>query len=487
MNASQLVQQCQMEYDAAEDKYTRAQESMRDIIERCEREGRKDLTLEEDRQADEFYAEANLRRAEMKSLKLRLDNAKRVEAEEREFERPEPSRRSFAAAPRASGMQVRERSMADGTSRPASTTRSDDRPLFTRVSDGKDAALRSDMSFRDHELVRAEIERTADRDRYITGTHGDLGQLVRSISTSSGASAMVPTEWAAQVIDKARNAAVVMQAGATIVPMGSKVEQLARLTQDPAPVFRNEGNAIPATDPAFDNVTLTATSLGTIVVCSVELLQDAPNASEVVQNALAKAMALEIDKAALFGQLGATGTNDEGAAYGLASPYPKGLMKNLVDYNSGSQIVGSFPTNGTAQTAATPYLEMLAVLYKVLRSNENPSAIVSNTALVQQYDGMLDTMYNPVRKPDSLAKLPWMTTNSIPSYTRGTMSNRATDVFCGDWSQLLVGQRLGLQLRVLTERYAELGQVGLLAFWRGDVAVARPTAFAAYRGLQGAV
>jgi HK97 family phage major capsid protein len=129
---------------------------------------------------------------------------------------------------------------------------------------------------------------------------------------------------------------------------------------------------------------------------------------------------------------------------------------------------------------------MLAVYFKVARSNEIPGAIVSNTALVQQYAGMYDTQYNPIRMPDSLASIPWLQTNTIPSFTRGTMTSRATDVFCGDWSQLLIGQRLQLEIRTLTERYAELGQVGLLAFWRGDVQVARPTAFAAYRALQGA-
>jgi HK97 family phage major capsid protein len=66
------------------------------------------------------------------------------------------------------------------------------------------------------------------------------------------------------------------------------------------------------------------------------------------------------------------------------------------------------------------------------------------------------------------------------------MTSRATDLFVGDWSQLLIGQRLGLEVRMLTERYAENGQVGLLAYWRGDVQVARPKAFAVYRALQGA-
>ena len=100
---------------------------------------------------------------------------------------------------------------------------------------------------------------------------------------------------------------------------------------------------------------------------------------------------------------------------------------------------------------------------------------------------MVNTLYDPIRMPDAVSRYPWLQTNAIPSFTRGTMANRATDVFAGDFSQVLIGQRLDLEIRVLTERYAENGQIGLLAYWRGDVQVARPAALACYRGLQGAL
>jgi len=67
------------------------------------------------------------------------------------------------------------------------------------------------------------------------------------------------------------------------------------------------------------------------------------------------------------------------------------------------------------------------------------------------------------------------------------MTNRASDLFVGDYTQLLIGQRLGLTIQVLTERYAEYGQVGIVVHWRGDVAPARPAAFDVYRGIQGAL
>jgi hypothetical protein len=59
-----------------------------------------------------------------------------------------------------------------------------------------------------------------------------------------------------------------------------------------------------------------------------------------------------------------------------------------------------------------------------------------------------------------------------------------SDVFVGDWSQLLSDQRLDLNVQVLSERYAEVGQIGIVANWRGDIQLARPRAFAVFRYLQ---
>lgn len=52
------------------------------------------------------------------------------------------------------------------------------------------------------------------------------------------------------------------------------------------------------------------------------------------------------------------------------------------------------------------------------------------------------------------------------------------DVFTADWTRLLVGVRTGPQIQVLAERYPDTGQMGFVCWWRGDVGVARPEAFA---------
>jgi HK97 family phage major capsid protein len=487
MNINQLLAQEERKLNEIKDRESEARKELEAIIARGEAEGRKNMTADEDAHCERLFSTIKSAQSERKIAEGRVEECRKVKAEDDEADSRMSQvtylKRSPGAAPTYEMRVGGETPRFDvGYGAPVSR---DNSAEWKRSADGRNAVVERGQRFADHDVVRGELERNAERDRTIVGQHGDMGQYLRAMTTS-GASAIVPVVWSSEVIDKARNASVMFEAGAQLVPMDAKTVQIGRLTADPAPLFKTEGSPVTPGDMTYDYIQLVATSLTALVVVSMEFLQDAPNSGPMIQSALGKAMGLEIDKAVMFGQLGATGTNDEGAAYGLASPYPKGVLKNLVD-NAAGNIIGAFPTNGTAQTAATPWTEMLAVYYKPLRANEKCSAIVSNIALQQQYAGMMDVQYNPIRMPDVLKSVPWLTTNAIPSYTRGTMTSRATDVFAGDFSQVLVGQRLGLEIRVLTERYAENGQVGLLAYWRGDVQVARPAALACYRGLQGAL
>lgn len=141
--------------------------------------------------------------------------------------------------------------------------------------------------------------------------------------------------------------------------------------------------------------------------------------------------------------------------------------------------------NGTTQTAATYFNEVLDTIYKVRYGNEEPNGLIWNAKVARQYAGANDTTGQPLRLPADVEGIPRYVSNQVPSYTQGTMTNRATDLFAGDWTQLLIGQRLGLTIQVLTERYADYGQVGIVAHWRGDVAPAGSSAFSVYRGIQG--
>lgn len=352
-------------------------------------------------------------------------------------------------------------------------------PRWIRTVDEKPATVARGQRFADQEIVREHAARSSQREASVIGQHGSFGQLVRAMSTTSG-SALVPTVWEGDLIDRARNKAAVLQAGAEIVTMDAKTVQIGRLTGDPTAAFRTEGSTITASDPTFDNVTLTATTMSSLVVGSMEWFQDADNVDEIVSDAIAAGFALQLDLAALYGSI----TSGAGSINLPTPPNPRGVLGTLNAVASSSVLGGA--TNGTAQTSTTYYNELLDLIYTPRSFNEEPTALIYNSKLGLQYAKAYDTTGQPLMAPADVNNLSRYISNQVPSYTQGTMTGRATDVFAGDWSQLLIGQRLGLTIQTLTERYAENGQIGIVAHWRGDVALARPRAFAVYRALQGA-
>ncbi|MEV7009555.1 phage major capsid protein [Streptosporangium sp. NPDC051022] len=362
---------------------------------------------------------------------------------------------------------------------PGASRRDPGEPVWIRTDDRRPAALASGERFADHDVVREQIQRQEGSERAVIETHGDLGNLVRAITTSSG-SAVVPTVWAGNIIDRARNLAAVLQAGATIVPMPARQVQVGRLTGDPAAAFRTEGSTITASDPTFDNVTLDSKTMSALVVGSMEWFQDANNVDDVVTQAIASAVALQLDLVALYGSI----TSGAGSISLATPPNPRGVLGTLNAVASTSVLGGQ--TNGTAQTAGAYWNEVIDTIFTARDFNEEPTGLIWNSKAARQYARAYDSNGQPLAVPSAVAEVPRYVSNQIPSYTQGTMAGRATDLFAGDWRQLLIGQRLNFTIQTLTERYAENGQIGIVAHWRGDVQVARPRAFAVYRALQGA-
>jgi predicted phage gp36 major capsid-like protein len=70
----------------------------------------------------------------------------------------------------------------------------------------------------------------------------------------------------------------------------------------------------------------------------------------------------------------------------------------------------------------------------------------------------------PLQRPPVLDQFRWFSTAQIPAnFTQGTSTTNMSDVFDGDWRQLIIGQRLDLQVQTMVERYAALGQIGIIA------------------------
>lgn len=342
--------------------------------------------------------------------------------------------------------------------------------------DGRQASVARGQSFADHPIVAAARANDRIREEAATAQFGGVAQMVRSLSTT-GSSGVVPIAWASEIIDVARNNAAVLKAGAQIIPMDTLTLNVGRLTADPTAGFRTEGSSITPSDPTFDNVTLTAKTLSCLVVGSMEFFADAPNADQLVTNSIGKAMALQLDKVALYGGI----TSGAGTVNLPTPPNPRGVLAALNAVRP-ANVVGP-ATNGTVPTN---YNEIIDLDFLVENLNETPNGLILPVRLAQKYAKLYDTLGQPMRRPDAVSDFPWFTTAQIPSYTQGTMTNVATDAFIGDWTELLIGQRMDFTIQILTERYADLGQLGIVATWRGDVQPARTSAFAVSRALGGA-
>ena len=277
---------------------------------------------------------------------------------------------------------------------------------------------------------------------------------------------LVPTPLSSRVIDLARNQTRVFQAGAITVPMTAQTLKLARLTGEGTPAWKAENAAITAADMTFDAVTFTARTLVRLVTLSLELFEDAdPSSEDVIARSFAAQVALELDRVALRG----TGT----------PPEPRGVL------NTSGITTTTHGANGALIATATAYDWWLDAAGVVRGNNFEPNAHIqaprSSISLSKLREATTSAYLSP---PPSM--LPMLVSKQVPiNLTVGT-STDCSEVYTGDWSNLMVGIRTQFNLRFLGERFlADNLQVAFLAYLRADIQLAQPSAFVVDTGVRG--
>jgi HK97 family phage major capsid protein len=311
-------------------------------------------------------------------------------------------------------------------------------------------------------------ERPLSFDRYLRGLatgrwDGAEEERAMSEGTLTAGGHLVPTPLSARVIDLARNATRVFQAGAITVPMTSGTLKLARLTGEGTPAWKSENAAITAADLAFDAVTFTARSLVRVVTLSVELFEDAdPSSESVIANSFASQIALELDRAALRG----TGT----------PPEPRGVLNT-------SGITTT--THGANGAVIANYDFWLDAKGAVSGNNFEPNAHIQAPRSTTSLSKLKEATTNAYMAPPA-AMLPMLQTKQVPiTLTVGT-STDCSEIYTAQWDQLMIGIRTDFNIRFLQERFAADNlQYAFLAYLRADVQVAQPLAFAVDTGVRG--
>ena len=181
---------------------------------------------------------------------------------------------------------------------------------------------------------------------------------------------------------------------------------------------------------------------------------------------MAQALALELDRAALYG----SGT----------APEPRGV-KNTAGIGVQSQ-----GTNGAALTNYDPFS---TAVQTIQAANGEPNAVIYSPRTSGTLDRLKDTTNQPLQPPPSFSDLLKLPTSQVPNnLTQGT-SSVASDAFIGEWNELLLGLRT--QLRIEASRVSTVGgesafdrlQVHVRAYLRADIAVAQPSHFVVITGI----
>lgn len=279
----------------------------------------------------------------------------------------------------------------------------------------------------------------------------------KDMLSSGGAGNLVPDPLANYLIDLARAKTVVSQLGARTVPMTSETLRVPRLTGDVTASWYAEGATLTGTDATLDAVVLTARRIeaGPTKV-SMELIEDSdPIAvATVVADSIAAAVALEIDRVALRG----TGT----------PPQPLGV-KNASGVQSYSM--------GTPNGGAADYSDLIAMQSLLAQANHTGNGFVLHPRTAHALADTKDSTGQFVTPPAVVSTVPLGMTSALPvNLTEGT-SSTCTELYAGDWRQLLIGVRTELALTSLLELYRAEGKVGIVGRARVDVAVEHGNAF----------
>jgi HK97 family phage major capsid protein len=342
----------------------------------------------------------------------------------------------------------------------------------TAAAPAAQPVLTREQSVLDWCQTRGMVE-TTDRplsfDRYLRGMatgqwDGAAEERALSEGTLTAGGHLVPTPLSARVIDLARNATRVFQAGAVTVPMGAQTLRLARLTGEGTPAWKAENATITDADMTFDAVTFTARTLVRLVKLSVELFEDSdPSAEDVIARSFAAQLALELDRVALRG----TGT----------APEPRGVV---------NQSGVTLTTHGANGALITNYDFHLDAVGAVRGFNFEPNAQVQAPRTETSLSKLKEATTNAyLRPPATLDGIPRLNTKQVPiNLTVGT-STDCSEIYTAQWDQLMVGIRTDLRIEFLRERFlSDNLQYAFLAYLRADVQLAQPTAFVVDTGIR---
>lgn len=286
------------------------------------------------------------------------------------------------------------------------------------------------------------------------------------IGTDSAGGFTLPSYLQLQLLQAMVPASALLTAGAGVAKLeeGAKNYRIAAIDTIPSAAWRLEAGTLATSEPTFRAVDITPRSLSFQFKVSRELLMDTDNLDQALTIAIAQAFAKEIDRAGLRG----SGT----------APEIKGILNT-----TGIQTV----TNGAngASLATTAYTNFISAVQSILAvDGPMPTAAIMSPRSLTVLAGLLDTTNQPRRQPPILDNTKFIATSQIPNNLIVGTSNDCSEIYIGDFSNVIYFMREGVSIQVLRELHAGTGEIGFACHTRLDVAATYPKTLALVTGVK---
>lgn len=252
-----------------------------------------------------------------------------------------------------------------------------------------------------------------------------------TVTGPSNGGYLIPEVYMDQIVEMLYPKTVIFDLGAQKVPLESGNLNIPKMTSGTRATWGGEQRRISKTEPTFGNIKLSAKRLGAIVPQSKELIMSTSySADALFANDLTRRMQLGLDFGGLYGTGGEfmpTGIyNTKGV-----EKVDAGNINNADLADSNGKITADFP-----------------VWLRAKAMNKNIDDVKLGWAfnsITEAYIMNMKTstgayIYREEMQAGKLLGSPYRISNQIPVNKDGT-----TDIFFGNWADLLIGDQMGME------------------------------------------
>lgn len=271
-----------------------------------------------------------------------------------------------------------------------------------------------------------------------------------NIGTDAQGGYLTPTEYGESITRALYDLSILRMAGARVVPLTSDDTRMPTVSASTAAVLSNEASGFNEVEPTFGEVAFSPYKYTRLAKASDEMVADArfPLWDAILKPDFAQAFAAA-----------------ENTAFttGTGSSQPQGVVTGATS--------GLVLANGTSQVTTITSADSIIDLYHAVDYKYRPHASwMLNDATLKIVRKFKDTTNQYIWQPSLQAGQPDMILGR-PVFSNPNMAVPAAGaktVLFGDFSYFWIGDRAGLQIKVLMELYAGTGQIGFRAYKRLD-------------------